>query len=209
LQNLNGFSKIKSLPGGVEITDNLSLGDLNGLSNLINGPPSIAIITINGNPKLTDLSVFNKFTSVGYLKIINNRSLKSLIGFSSLQNVPRNLQIEYDSSLTDLSGLEKLNSIGTIDIIGNINIVNLNGLNGLTEITQSGLGVSNNNNLSSLSGLENLTSIKTGKISISNNPVLTDFCPLKTLFSKGYNQIFYTEFNALNPTQAYVIANCH
>ena len=211
LQNLNGLGQIKSIPDGLEITSNMLLEDLSGLSNLnlINGTSGIGSITVNGNPKIADLSVFNKITSVDYVRIINNKSLKNLTGFSNLQNVSKIMQIENDSSLTDLSGLEKLNSVGTLNVIGNINILNLKGLNGLTELTQNGLGIGNNNNLSSLAGLENLSIIKKGTISITGNPVLTDFCSLKTLFNKGFNQTFYTEFNALNPTQAYVIANCH
>ena len=211
LQNLNGLGQIKTLPDGVEITNNISLQNISGLGNLsaINGSTGIGTITINGNPLVTDLSVLNQITSVDYITIQNSRGLKDLSGLKNLQSVTHVMHLENDSGLVDLSGIEKLNTVGKVEIFNNTGIVSLKGLNGLTKITQSSysIAIARNNSLQSLRGLENLISA-IGSVQIFSNPVLTDFCPLKKLFNNGYNQWFTATYNALNPSQADIVANC-
>lgn len=206
LQNLNGLEKIKTLPEGIQIINNLSLQELSGLSNLSG---ICSFMLIDGNPLITDLP-FNEITSVNYVTIQNCRGLKSLSGLKNIQSVTNILHLENDSGLVDLSGIEKLNTVGNLEIVNNAGIINLKGLNGLTKITQGtySISIGGNNSLKSLTGLENITTVF-GSVAIYNNPVLSDFCPLKTLFNNGYHQGFAPDYNAINPSQADIVANCH
>ena len=211
LKNLNGLEKIENLPNGIEIDNNLSLHDLSGLRNLstINSSAGIGTITIDGNPMISDLSVFSQISSVDYVYIQNNNELKNLSGLSNLQSVRNFLHIENNSGLIDLTGLEKLTSVGRLEILNNNALINLTGLNALTKIINNGnsITIALNSNLQSLTGLENLIDAD-GSIQISDNTNLADFCPLKTLFTQGYNQFFSSANNSANPTQNDIVSNC-
>ena len=212
LTNLNGLENIQTLPDGVEISGNSTLSDISGLRNLklINGSTGVGTITLTNNPSITDLSAFSNITSVDYVTLINNSHLKDLRGLSNLQSINQLLHIENNAALTDLSGLEKLASLSRLEIFDNPSLINLKGLNGLTKIFNNpySLMVARNNALVSLTGLENLARAD-GSVQIFSNTALVEFCALKNLFTKGYSQWFTATYNAANPTQNEVVANCH
>ena len=210
LPSLHGLEGIHSLDGGLDIESNASLSDLSALSNLtsIAGANEPGALTLTGNPMIKDLSVFKHLPYVSYLTIDNNTGLTSLSGLSNLSYAGV-VEFVGDSNLKDLTGLTALTKVSRLTITDNPSLVNLHGLDGVTTILDNeySITMARNNSLVSLDGLENLTSAP-GTIQIFSNPVLTDFCPLKLLFTTGYTNWFYTQYNGSNPTQDQVVANC-
>lgn len=211
LRNLDGLEKIKSLPRGLNFTNNNSLSDLKGLTNLstVGDNNDAGAILINGNAALKDLSVFRNINKADYITIQNNGLLQNLKGLDNIESISHNLHIEGNSSLTALSGLEKLASVSRLEISANNSLINLKGLESLKIIDKNAYSIiiHSNDKLESLSGLENLIFVE-GTIGIDNNISLSDFCPLKSLFIKGYNNSFLTADNVINPTQNDILNGC-
>ena len=210
LPSLNGLEGLNRLSDGVDLENNTLLADISGLRNLnsFGSDYGRGGITLDNNPLLTNIDVFEWITDIDYVKIQNNKGIQSLSGLKNLRFVGVLLNIENNASLLSLSGLESLTSASRIDILSNPLLTNLQGLNNLTTI--SGLlgmiVISRNPGLQTLSGLDNLRQVD-NYVVIAENMALTDFCPLKKLLT-GFTRSFECSGNAANPTQADIVTNC-
>src|SRR5690606_32012525 len=102
--------------GNLDIYDNLSLTNLDGLNNLTSVG---GFLLIESNPNLTNLDGLSNLTSVGgYLRINANSSLDDLDGLSNLTSVRADLVIEYNPSLTDISGLQNIDPASILSTYG-------------------------------------------------------------------------------------------
>ena len=182
ITNLNAFSHISSIGGGLTIQDNPLLTSLTGLNALLNvGDITGSAVIISGNPVLTNLSAFSSLANVKDLIITNNAALTSISGLSNLV-AAYSIGITNNALLTSLNGLNGLTSTNSISITNNPLLVDLSGLNGITTIFYS-INISSNVLLTSLNGLNNLTAITYyySSIFITDNPVLTSLSALNNL----------------------------
>lgn len=130
---LNDF--ILNYPSCTEINGNLTIGSL------------------DGNTDITSLSALQNITSVnGNLLIVNNPLLESLNGLNALENVSGDVTIGTgNTTLNSITSLENLENIdGSLQILYNPQLTSLDGLQNLNPLTISGLGLN-------IIGNENLT----------------------------------------------------
>lgn len=155
-----------------------NITNLNGLSELATVGGSV-IFQINAS--LTSAGLPNLATVGGSLIFTANSSLTD-IGLNSLSSIGGGLTIQFSNSLVDIDGINNLTSIGGIlYIVDNLDLVNLN-------------------------GLKNLISVG-GNLFIEHNEILTNFCGLYTLlFNDGLSGSYNVSLNAVNPTEAEIIA---
>ncbi|WP_299104798.1 hypothetical protein [uncultured Tenacibaculum sp.] len=112
LVNLEGLEKVKYLEHSLFIQSNENLTSLKGLDNL----RSIDfILSVLGNPKITNLENLMKLSSVGYLQIIRNQNLYNLNGLSNLKKLTGIKQshvvifsIQDNTNLVDLCAITSL-----------------------------------------------------------------------------------------------------
>ncbi|MFV0573749.1 MAG: T9SS type A sorting domain-containing protein [Xanthomarina gelatinilytica] len=182
--NLNGLSTLTTINGGLSITNNTSLGSLNGLDNLafIGTEPIDALgngigLNIVNNSALSSIVSLTNVTSIGSnLTITDNQSLLNLLGLESITSINGNIYISNNSSLSSLNGLNNLTSVnqgsgfftGFVTIQNNNSLTTLNGLSSLNSITRD-LKISNNSSLTSLVGLDNLSDLNIFKVSNNNS----------------------------------------
>jgi hypothetical protein len=132
-QQLNDF--ILNYPSCTEINGNLTIGSL------------------DGNTDITSLTALQNITSVnGNLLIINNPLLENLNGLNALETVVGDVTLGTGNailnSITSLANLESIN--GSLQILYNPELTSLEGLQNLNPLTISGLGLN-------IIGNENLT----------------------------------------------------
>lgn len=180
LQNINGLSQLNSKMSYIYINDNDVLESLSPLSNLLGLRQILEIIN---NPLLTNLNGLNSIDSAfADIRIENNNSLTSLSGLNNLHFVSETFTIKNNQYLTDISQLSNLTMTpyyySSLVIEDNEVLSSLNGLQSLTAL--GSLKINGNNALSNLIGLENLETIQLS-LSISNNGGLTSLGALINL----------------------------
>ena len=155
LSNLNGLSVLTSLDGCLSVYSNDALTNLDGLSG-ITGP--VSWVTIYGNDVLANLDGLSGINSVvGDVLISNNDALNDLNGLGALTSAVL-FRIYENGALTSLDGLGALTMVDLLEIYGNDILTDLDGLNSLTTVSGN-LEIRDNTNLVSLDGLSALTSV--------------------------------------------------
>jgi hypothetical protein len=145
LSPFNGLTRI----GGLALTYNIGLQNLNGFENLVfvgDSSSSPSQIIISGCQSLQNIdALFNLAEVRGPIHISDNQSLLNIEGLSNLNKVDGSVDIYFNTYLQHLNGLENLNTAQDFDI-------------------------SFNNFLSDFCALQNLFSNGTyGAVSIQNN----------------------------------------
>ncbi|MEO9893369.1 MAG: hypothetical protein ABJF52_12650, partial [Aurantibacter sp.] len=200
LTSLNGL-QLTNIGAALRISDNNNLANLNGLQNMV----SAGSIELLRNPVLTDLSSLSGIQQIPSDVIITeNLSLTTLNGlqFTSADRVI----INGNNSLINLSGLQNLVSVTNIlQIILNPQLTDLSALNTLT--TADDIQINQNNSLQGINGFNNLSS--TNHIEIDSNTLLNNFCGLRPwAIANPTSTAFDAEFNAYNPSLQQVITAC-
>jgi len=160
LLNFKGLGKLRMTQGSVQISNNKSLINFEGLDSYV-------------------------AASSGEMRIGENESLKNLNGLQHLEFVGADFSIINNASLTDISALANLSNIyGRLYIVNNTVLPNLYGLEKITSLG-NGIEIDNNPVLSNLDGLQNLASINNlfglGGITIDGNPMITDLSVFKNI----------------------------
>lgn len=188
LTDLDGLSNLPAVVfGGLIIENNAALTNFDALSGFQGLSSDIKIIN---NPSLTSLNGLSTLVGIGHidgphsLEITGNASLTNLNGLSSFEGVSfGNLIISSNNALTDISGLSKLKLVGQTLVIDQNPL--LTNVNGLSQLEAvNGLRIEHNNSLTNLDGLSGLNVIITHLV-VRFNPALTDFCGLYNLFHDG------------------------
>ncbi|MCD4736922.1 MAG: hypothetical protein K8R53_12830, partial [Bacteroidales bacterium] len=152
LTNISSLQNFTTFEGGIFLSDNISLENLNGLHNI---------------------------ASTGHLYIQEMR-LKNLNGLENLESITGGLLIGINDSLINISALSNLNSIGgEFNFGGNNKITNFNGLDGLISVGGN-LMIVMNQSLTDFSGLENLSSLG-GDLYVAINESLTSLYGLHNI----------------------------
>ncbi|MFS4447757.1 hypothetical protein [Maribacter sp. 2307UL18-2] len=219
---LESFEGLESLTDidGLYVLLNKSLKSLKGLESLkmVEGG-----VTISINEKLTDLDGLQKITKItnGGLDINQNQNLISLHGIDNLNSVAAGVEIWNNISLESLDGLQGLELTGSgencffcfgrIRIGGNESLLNIDALENLTTAWYADIDIEYNLKLENLNGLRNLIHIykspnDTGihGARIEGNSKLNDVCGLKKVYeynsSRYYiNGLFNGPVSADNP----------
>lgn len=181
LTNVDGLRGLENFTTILELSDNYSLSNLDGLSNLT----YLDHLRINNNYSLIDLNGLIGISAIGSeLLIIYNNSLSNIDGLSNLNSIEGDLAIWDNDSLTNIEGLSKTTEIGYISIFHNDSLKNIDGLNDVKCVKEN--------------------------VDFTWNEILSDFCGLKNLFTNGDIGGDYTVcMNAYNPTPKDIISgNC-
>ncbi|MEA3505763.1 MAG: T9SS type A sorting domain-containing protein [Bacteroidota bacterium] len=196
LNNLEGLNNLTSLGGPIMLNNNNSLTSISALSNTAfsNADDYWQFIEITDNNTLINLEGLNNIdTVVDRLIIEDNESLTSLSGLQNLKYVSGYFQLNQNDALVSLEGLNNLNCIEAIFMInGNDVLTDLEGLNNLTTLMR-GFSLQSNNLLISLSGLDNLTFTK--GINIVSNPILTDISALANVEPDFIDDFIVIKYN--------------
>ncbi|WP_432410455.1 hypothetical protein [Rasiella sp. SM2506] len=168
--------------------DNLT--NLNGIGNIDTAYTDELQFYLWQNQKLTDISAFSNFSSLGVLSIIES----PVTDFTPLTNITRiryNLSIR-NVDISSLRSLSNLESAGRIFLDNLTSIENLEGLEGLRNIGMFG------------------SSPQNGNLEIYQCKNLTNFCAIQGLFTEGtIDNDFVANSNAYNPTQQDIVdGNC-
>jgi hypothetical protein len=179
LTGLQGLTNIS--PGSLFIHDNISLTTLSGLNNLslIEGGVEIsnnsALINIDGLESLS----FTKRININY-----NSSLSNLQGLENLTSVEEDFLLHDNNAIVDLTGLGNLTTIGVkLSINNNSALTSLSGLNSLDSVTH--LYINDNISLTTcnIGSICNFLSNPTGSVNIYDNatgcnspPEISDIC---------------------------------
>ena len=116
LNNLTGLEGLINIPGDLMIEYN-SLTSLNGLENLNTIAGALFLID---NSSLTSLNGLESIESIGGLVVSNNSSLVNLPGLENLNTIAGGLYLIGNDSLTSLNGMDSLTFIGeNLDILFN------------------------------------------------------------------------------------------
>ena len=160
--------------GTILVFGGSSITNLNGLSELT----KCNSLIITSNPVLTNIIGLANLVSVkDDLTIINNSSLATLVGFSSLTTVgtapPDALVIENNDNLVNVDGFLSLTFAHSLKINGNDNLLDLDGLSALIEV-EDFFTISNNRFLKNLDGLSSFQTVSSeeGNLTIDNNDAL-------------------------------------
>lgn len=175
-------------PYHTHISNNSSLVNLNGLSNL---STNNAGLFIQNNPTLQNVDGLSALSFVGdALAFQDNPALEDVNGLSSLTTVHSDLVFRRCHALKNLDGMQNLNSVGAWTVIDDNDMLkNMEGLSGLTSIGGR-LWVINNDALKNLEGLSGLTSVG-GEIWLENNAVIKNLEGLSSLTSAGGVIVFF------------------
>jgi hypothetical protein len=208
-----------NIAGGLGITGNAQLTNIDGLSNLSRvgsscnpancGYPGTGV-AIRNNPLLSNVTGLSSLATIaGDLVIASNASLSSISGLGNLASIGGVLEISNCDVLPDLNGLFNVSSIGrrsvlaSLRIEGNASLISINGLKRIKSL-QGPLSINNNASLPNLEGLDSLTEIagvEASGLSIGDNSVLTNIDALSALTSIRISQGPYTDFAiASNPS---------
>lgn len=131
------------LPDNINIINNGSLTNLNGLQHLLT---ITGYLIIKDNSALADISSLSNVMSIGgELTVENNDMLSSLSPLSSVTQIGSTLSVLGNDLLSDLSGLENLTILGgNLVVSDNLNLISLSALNGLTQINGFAVYITNN-----------------------------------------------------------------
>jgi hypothetical protein len=194
--------------GPVNISNNPKLVSITGFNlllttnNFIGNAPGT--LSIRDNETLTTLGGFDVLRAIADVRIVNNKSLMSLDGFTSLTGVVGFLEISDNAALKSINGFNNLTGIGTFSkfypnggllIIKNPSLESFDGLSSLKSVGGDHIQVtvSNNAALKNIDGLSSLTYIAGTfhqSLNVSNNPVLEDCDGLFPYFSTlGHDEV--------------------
>jgi len=177
---VSGFGQIKSIGGGIYMTDFRGLKDFSFLSGLTN---------LGG-----DIEVYY---------CIN---LESFSGLENLNTIGGKLEVSGTDSLKSMAGLENLISIGgDLNILECQNLASLHGLQNLTSI-DGALALSQNFALQSLAGLENLETIN-GTLNISGYNELVNILALEKLAPSSITELDLTYNPKLSVCESFTVCN--
>lgn len=175
LASLNGLSSLTNVGRKLELSRNDILTNIDGLS----GITSVETLYLYGNAALTAVDVFSNITSVSSI-IIENTSLTTVDGLTSVANIEAGMTIERNASLTNLDGLASLRNIGgNLHIRYNDSLRDIDGLAGISSI-ENNVQIRENSSLTKLDGLLSLTNVG-GTLTIWDNNSLTDIDGLSNL----------------------------
>ena len=194
LTNVDGFGRLTSIGGHLDISSNVNLTNVDGFGRLtsIGGQ-----LSINYNKKLNNLDGFGSLTSIrNNVQIIGNPNLINVDGFGNLTSIVGDLNVNSNLNLTNVDGFGSLTSIGNLNIYNNNNLTSLHGLGNLTSI-RSGLTIELNNNLVNVDGFGSLTSIG-GNLIITGNNNLINVDGFGSLTSVGSIHIVGSKLKATN-----------
>jgi hypothetical protein len=163
LVSLTGLGGLERFGRGLSIYGNDSLEVIDGLESLEGRPGRIeSALYIEDNPVLKSLPGLSQITDA-ILVLENNDSLTDLSGLRSLER-SRFMRIVDNDALVDLSGLERLSSVfgacgsvagGGVTIDDNDSLESLDGLENL-EVVNLGFSLANNPALVDITALEAL-----------------------------------------------------
>ncbi len=166
--------------GGIFITNNDSLIEINGFLNLQNNDNFICNIII-----------------------YDNTSLQSITGFSNVYDI-LSLEIKNNTNLTTINGFNLFERNADFNISGNSSISNITAFENLEEINY--YIIFSDTNLSSLDFFNSLQTLPVISFAITNNSSLTDFCSLVAAVQSNFQPAYYDVYdNAYNPTRQNLI----
>jgi hypothetical protein len=125
LTNLDALSRLRSVSGTLEISDNAQLEDLHGLSQLSH----VGALEVHGNADLDSLTGLENLRSAASVSIADNAELENLKGLEGLAYI-QDLRIEHNG-IHDTVGLNNLSAVGILVIKGNSKLISLSGFKGL------------------------------------------------------------------------------
>lgn len=186
LINLEGLNNVTEVNGEMLIVDNLILENIGALNNIntING-----WLGIISNNKISSIQGFDSLTTVEFIQINENESIKSVDAFNTVEEIESfvfssNKQIEF------IGGFANLKSINRLFIENNEGNFTVDAFHEIIEFTDSFL-ISQNAGLTEIIGFE--------KIEALSNFIRVIDCPELVLL-KG--------FSSLETAQSIFINNC-
>jgi len=172
LMDVTGLYSLTSVDV-LKIIGNPALLSLHGLENVREGS-----VAIESNANLTDVQALNGVTSLTFLDIAYNTSVRSLPAF------------------------ENLGSLGGLYLVGMSALENFSGLGKITHIDNNAVTISENANLKTLTALSNLTYMRADLI-IGSNPALTSLENFRNLATiDGSLEIGGNSIQSLTPFAA-------
>jgi len=184
LANVNGLSGLTLLTNGaLSMSNNASLNDLSGLSNLSSIGGSLFF---SNNFSLTNLNGLAGLTHVGSnIGILNNPQLNSISGLSGVTGFTASLTIRDNPVLPNLNGLGGFTGLNGLVLQNNDSMTDIDSLAGLQSIDNgySSLFIDGNASLAHLNGLSDLESLN-ADLEITDNPMLFDCSGLITLLDQ-------------------------
>lgn len=206
LTTLHGLESLQSIGSLLDIRNNGSLTNLDGLQNLKeSGAATGATIRVLNNAQLTSINGLRRIKKVNFNLIIqSNNQLTNLSGLDSVETVVNNVQITFNASLTSTAALRSLTRINrdlriennallpeadgfeSLKYVGfDMRIINNGQLNTLRSFTsldsvRNLLRIESNNGMDSIVGLTGLDFIGRG-LRIQNNSTLKNINSLSQL----------------------------
>jgi hypothetical protein len=184
--SISGFRNLTTITHLLSIRDNPMLQNLDGFSKI----KTINNLEIQYNQSLTNISVLNITTTINdNLYIKNNASLTTISGFTNITKIVGDLYITDNESLTNISGFTNIIEIDqTLYITDNASLTTISGFTNIIEIGH-GLYITNNASLTTISGFTDINTIG-GDVTISDNNTNLEIC--KTIYdaidaAKGLN----------------------
>ncbi len=178
LQNLNGLMSLSSDFHSILIDNNDALENIEGLSGLTT---LLGGLTIKNNDELQNIDGLRNLTDIQYLtslSISNNAKVENIDALNGITRIIGSVGIS-GIGITNIDGFRNLRDIaGTLSIF-EVSITEVDSLENLQELYGS-LRIVRNEELVDLSGLKNLNNI-IGKLSVSYNPSLTNLDGLRGL----------------------------
>ncbi|MDO1499769.1 T9SS type A sorting domain-containing protein [Winogradskyella maritima] len=174
LTNLDGLSSVTSYnleSSFFFLFENNPL--LNSLSGLSNGSTNQPIdVNVVNNPSLLNLDGLQGMGPTGYnINIINNNGLSDFTGLSGFELI-EDLYIENNSNLFSFNGLANLTTLGTLYLINNDTMSSFSDLNAVNPLC--GFVIKDNDNLSDIDGFQDMYEFSCGaRVTIENNPLLS------------------------------------
>ena len=131
LTNIDGFSDLTSVGGGINIYDNINLEHINELNELT----SIEGLSIYDSDNLESVDGFSSLSLMrGDLYFDNNANLTSIDGLSSLSVIESDLYITRNHLLQNIDGLSNLALIEGGLYIQQNTLLNINALEGVVVL---------------------------------------------------------------------------
>jgi hypothetical protein len=165
LVSLDGLNALSDVGGGVYLTDNPELANIDALGNVTTARQ----LSVRNNPRPLRLEAFRKLKRLESFELVELPWLENLDAFSGLTHVGH-ITLQQNESLASIAGLGGVRCDRAITIMGTA-ITNVDALHAVTLLDQS-LTIADNPELASLDGLRNLTSVRS--IAIMNNDSLAN-----------------------------------
>lgn len=188
LQNIDALNNINNLSGGLYISENEQLLNVNGLTNLT----TVTTIVFRDNQNLQNIDGLSSLNNVTDINIELNPSLQDINGLSSLPANINDFSLLDNDLIANINALNNLSSVNALRIRGNNNLSTLSPLSNLNTVTDL-IQIKENNSLTNLQGLESLQTVN-GDLSIESNQNLIELAGLNNLTSiNGKLRIEYND----------------